>query len=58
MGFNQVIPDSDIIDAVSDWCRDSENEGSSNFPGMSYEQGVLAAIDWMLGHTTVAPNED
>lgn len=30
-------------------------EGSSRFPGMSYEQGVLAAIEWALGHTNDIP---
>lgn len=35
--------------------REQADEGSSRFPGMSYEQGVLAAIEWALGHTNDIP---
>lgn len=27
----------------------------SKWPGMSYEQGVVAALDWVLGNTDIAP---
>jgi len=38
-------------------CFESDSTGS-NFSGMSYEQGVLAAIDWLTGETTDNPLED
>lgn len=48
--MSNSIPTQNEIDTVSDWCRDSEEMGGSNYPGMTYEQGVLAAIDWMQGY--------
>lgn len=30
-------------------CADAENTGISNYPGMSYEQGIKAAIEWITG---------
>lgn len=27
----------------------------SKYPTMSYEQGVVAALDWVLGNTDIAP---
>lgn len=41
-------PTSDEIDDVLNECVESQNDGSK-FPGMSYEQGVEAAIRWMQG---------
>jgi hypothetical protein len=38
------------VDAVSDQCLDAENDGGSKFPGMSYEQGIKAAFDWLAGY--------
>ena len=42
-------PDQDVIDNVLNQCAESEDEGASRWPGMSYEQGVAAAIHWMQG---------
>lgn len=30
-------------------CLHAEDKGRSKFPGMSYEQGVKAALEWVLG---------
>lgn len=30
----------------------------SKWPGMSYEQGVLAALDWLFGTVDFNPMED
>ena len=43
----QVKPQDEEIDAVLNRCADSEDEGSSEYPGASYEQGVQAAIEWL-----------
>lgn len=29
--------------------------GGSKFPGMTYEDGVQAALDWVLGNSDVDP---
>ena len=43
------MPSQKEIDEASDWCRDAEAEGMTHYGGMTYEQGVLAALDWMQG---------
>ena len=30
----------------------------SKFPGMTYEEGVMAALDWVLGVSEESPMED
>ena len=36
------------IDALLNKCVDAEEFGSE-YPGMSYEQGIIAAIEWLNG---------
>lgn len=48
--MSNELPTKEEINAASDWCRDTEETGESNYPGMTYEQGVLAALDWMQGY--------
>ena len=38
------MPTDEEIEEVIQWCGEK-----SHFPGMTYEEGVRAAIDWMLG---------
>ena len=40
-------PEQSEIDDVLNQCLDSEDTGQSKFPGMSYEQGVKAGIQWL-----------
>lgn len=35
-----------------------DHEFSSAFPGMTYEQGVIAALEWVLGENDTKPMED
>lgn len=52
------LPDDDQINEVLNECADSADSGRSKFPGMSYEQGVEAAIRWMQGDYDTNPMED
>lgn len=38
------------IDDLLNKCLDAEDEGASKYPGMTYEQGVRAAIEWLTGN--------
>lgn len=44
-----TTPDEDQIDDVLNECMERIDDGDSKYPGMSYEQGVEAAIRWMQG---------
>ena len=43
-------PDENEINDVLNECAESEEFGESKYPGMTYEQGVKAAIEWMQGY--------
>lgn len=50
------VKDSEIDDVIGQCC-DAEQTGSK-WPGMSYEQGVDAAIRWIIGDEKANPMED
>lgn len=43
------------IYAVIDQCAESINTGGTAYPSMNYEQGVRAAIEWLIGNTDDHP---
>lgn len=49
--YSIKVKDSEI-DAVIGACIEADMNGS-NFPGMTYEQGVQEALHWIIG---VVPN--
>jgi hypothetical protein len=46
------------IDDVLNRCNEKVDEGGSRFFGMTYEQGIVAGIDWLLGNTDDHPYDD
>ncbi len=53
-----MTPTEDQIDEQLNLAAAQEEEGGSKWPGMSYEQGVRAAIDWMRGFADEPPMAD
>lgn len=35
-----------------------QNDNGSKYPGMSYEDGIIAALSWILGHSKFHPFKD
>lgn len=46
------------IDDTLNACMESEEVGLSKFPGMTYEQGVKAGIDWVTGQSDENPLDE
>ena len=46
------------IDEQLNQALEQEEAGGSRWPGMTYEQGVRAALDWVTGHNDTPPMED
>lgn len=44
----------DVLNSATAW----EEKGGSAVPGMTYEQGVMAGIQWALGDTDRHPIEE
>jgi hypothetical protein len=42
-------PTENEVNDVLNECLESADSGRSKFPGMTYEQGVQAALEWMRG---------
>ena len=50
-------PTDEEMEAECDKTYDADENGSA-WPGMSYEQGVRAALDWVLGNSDDPPIGD
>ncbi len=48
--------DDEVNDQISK-ADEGQNQGSK-FPGMSYEEGVIAALDWITGVNDDAPMDE
>lgn len=46
------------IDEALGICIDAEAEGTSQYPGMTYEDGVKAALEWVIGETDEPPFDE
>lgn len=44
-----IKPTENEINEVLNACADAKDDGHSIYPGMSYEQGVAMAINWIRG---------
>lgn len=55
---NNMARSQSEIDKIIKRCVECENKGESLYPGMTYEQGVRAAIKWMTGETNKSPLEE
>lgn len=53
-----IIPTVEEIDTVLSLCYDQRDEGGSKYPGMTYEEGVASAINWLLGDCEFNPMKD
>lgn len=56
-GMNCIRTDEEIA-RVENWAVAAESlEDGSNYPGMTYEQGVLDTLFWLRGDSEDAPDE-
>jgi hypothetical protein len=46
--YNEVYPTDAEINDVLNECNDNIDSGKRKYPGMSYEDGVKAALEWLL----------
>lgn len=49
----EIVRSNLEIDALIDKC--AQQSGSSRFPGMTYEQGIREALEWVTGETEDYP---
>lgn len=51
------VSDSDI-DKLIQAVMEKREQGGSKYPGMSYEDGIIATLDWLTGHDDAHPYDD
>lgn len=49
MKFMMIVPSRKDIDELLNRCVENEKTGISEYPGMTYEQGIKAGIKYLLG---------
>ena len=47
MEYYKIKRTSEEIDDVLNRCLDQMDKGGSTYPGMTYEDGIREAIDWL-----------
>jgi len=58
MGIRDTkVTDEQINEVIND-ANDQIDAGGSRWPGMSYEQGVVAALGWVIGDAGESPFEE
>lgn len=53
----RIVRSKQEIEEVMDRCFKAESEGSA-YPGMTYEQGIMAVIDWLTDPTQDPPFDE
>jgi len=54
----KAVPTSEEIDELLDRCYEQEKKGGSRYPGMTYEQGIIAMFRWLVGDDEESPLGD
>ena len=53
----EVVRSDDKVDALIDRCIKNKYD-KSEYPGMSYEEGIIAAIEWLTGECDDYPFDE
>ncbi|MHA1962928.1 MAG: hypothetical protein ACW99U_22290 [Candidatus Thorarchaeota archaeon] len=56
--LRSIVPTDAEIDDVLSKCFDEMENGSTKYSGMTYEEGVVAALDWAFGTSDADPMMD
>ena len=52
-----IVKTEKEVDDLLEVVAEHEDEGTVQFPGMSYEMGIRAGIEWLLGYRADYPME-
>ncbi len=51
----RIVQSDDDVNDVLQRCDEAEENGATEVPGMTYEQGIAAAIRWITGQWSDHP---
>ncbi len=55
--YDEIMRSDEEINELLDVCSDSESTGHSKYPGMTFEQGIRAGIEWLTDSDAEHPME-
>lgn len=50
-----IVRTEDEINQILNWACEGKDDGS-HYPGMSYEDGLVAMYDWLIGQIDERPD--
>jgi hypothetical protein len=53
----QIIRTEEEIDRLESWAAEGQDNGT-HYSGMSYEDGIRATLDWLLGQRDESPADE
>lgn len=54
----EIVRTEKEINQLLNECDEAEDMGTTKFPGMTYEQGIKEAIEWLSGDSNCYPLDD
>ena len=54
----EIVRTEKEINQLLNECAEAEDMGTTKFPGMTYEQGIKEAIEWLSGDSNCYPLAD
>lgn len=54
----EIVRTEKEINQLLNECAEAEDMGTTKFPGMTYEQGIKEAIEWLSGDSNCYPLTD
>ena len=55
---NRIAVPIKEVEALREKCTEQIMKGGSKYSGMTYEEGLAAAIDWLMGELRENPLDD
>lgn len=55
--YDEVYRSDEEINELLNVCSESESTGRSKYPGMTFEQGIKAGIEWLTDPDAEHPME-
>jgi hypothetical protein len=52
-----IVRTEQEVDELLNQCAEYTEQGETKYPGLTYEQGVTAALEWVCGYTDEVPME-
>ena len=54
----KIVRTEQEVNQLLNECVEAEEMGTTKFPGMTYEQGLKDAIEWLCGDSSCYPLDD